>query len=81
MIVKYSLRVKCCCPVDDLPDAYDVEVTSDRAVAVEKLLELAGTFENRKIFQEQLTEEFARMSGCGVRTVGWHSGVKTEVVV
>lgn len=79
MIVIYTLRVRCACPVDDLSDVYTAKVFSDRAVPVEEILECAKSFEGRKIFQEQLTEELARTLSCKVHTVGWHSGVKTEV--
>jgi NADPH-dependent 7-cyano-7-deazaguanine reductase QueF len=80
MIVKYNLKIKCKCPVDGFPDVYTAEITSDRAVPVEEILQRVKVFEDRKMFQEQMTEELARMLSCRVCTVGWHSGVETEVV-
>lgn len=80
MIVKYSLSIKCRCPVDKLPDVYDAEILSSSSLAVEEILKITASFETQEMFQEELTQRLARHTCCQVRTVGWHSGVKTEVV-
>ena len=80
MQVTHSLTIKARCPVDHKIDVYIVEVTSSVVVKVEDILAEADKFKSREIFQEDLTEQLARALGCTVKTVGYHSGVKTEVV-
>jgi len=75
MRVKYSLSIECNCPVDDLPDLYNVEITSDKVVPVENILEVLENI-NRKDFQENITVSLARQISAKVKTVGYHSGIK-----
>tara|TARA_Y100000401_G_C8303457_1_gene215541 strand:- start:839 stop:1057 length:219 start_codon:yes stop_codon:yes gene_type:complete len=63
------------CPVDKKNDAYEVQVISDRTIPVERILEL--TKDQPEGFQEDLTENLARLLGARVISTGWHSGVKT----
>lgn len=79
MRVTHTLTVAAVCPVDGLPDVYEATVTAERVVKVEDILKIAASFARRKVYQEQVTSEMARKLGCSVRTVGYHSGVKTEV--
>lgn len=80
MICTYSLTIRCACPVDDLPDVYQVVFESTATIKVEDIIEAVGQFEVRKLFQEDLTASLARTIGCKVTTSGFHSGVKTTVV-
>jgi hypothetical protein len=79
MRVKHTLTIDAVCPFDDNRDTYKCVITSARFISVE---EIQTAVENltRKAFQEDITEGLARTLGATVRTVGWHSGVKTEVV-
>lgn len=79
MRVTHSLTVTAICPVDGLPDVYQVTITAARVVRVEDILETAASYKDRKIFQEELTHDMARKLACCVKSVGYHSGVKTEV--
>jgi NADPH-dependent 7-cyano-7-deazaguanine reductase QueF len=75
MLVTYSLSMHCNCPVDNLPDLYDVEITSDKTIPVEDILMAIETV-NRKDFQENITESLAREIPAKVKTTGYHSGIK-----
>ena len=44
MLVKYSFTFQCTCPVDNLADLYDVEITSDKTIPVEKILDALEDF-------------------------------------
>jgi GTP cyclohydrolase I len=77
--VRHHLTVTAVCPVDGLPDVYAVTVEAERVVRVEDILRVARTFAKRRLYQEQLTEEMARKLSATVRSVGFHSGVRTEV--
>lgn len=79
MICRYSMTVRCGCPVDDLPDVYEVEFENSVLIRVEDILAAVSGFSATKVFQEDLTADLARRLSCRVRTVGYHSGVRTEV--
>lgn len=79
MRVSHSLTVRAKCPMDDQIDIYQVTVEADRVVKVEDIIQVAERFAARQVFQEDLTVEMARALGATVKTVGWHSGVRTEV--
>jgi len=76
MRVTYSLQVCATCPVDNLADLYDVEITSSEVITVEAILDAVETI-NKKDFQENITVALARELPALVKTTGWHSGVKT----
>ena len=80
MIAKYTISIKSNCPVDGGPDIYEAEITSSYPIAVEKIVECVSKFCDQKMFQEELTDLLARTLSASVRTVGWHSGVRVEVV-
>jgi hypothetical protein len=80
MRAKHHLTVTAICPVNDtLTDVYEVTVEADRILKVEDILAAAKPFSDKKIYQEDLTNELARKLNATVRTVGYHSGVRTEV--
>ncbi len=75
MLVKYSFTFQCTCPVDNLADLYDVEITSDKTIPVEEILDALESI-NRKDFQEEITRSLARQIPARVKTTGYHSGIK-----
>ena len=75
MRVTYTLTMEAVCPIDKKKDVYEVEVISDRTIPVERILGL--TKDQPEGFQEDLTENLARLLGARVISTGWHSGVKT----
>ena len=75
MRVTYTLTMEAVCPVDKKKAVYEVEVISDRTIPVEDILRL--TKDQPEGFQEDLTENLARLLGARVISTGWHSGVKT----
>lgn len=77
MLVKHHLTVTATCPVDLKPDHYEVVVECSCVVKVEDILAAAERLKGRRIFQEALTQELARLLGAKVTTTGYHSGVKT----
>jgi NADPH-dependent 7-cyano-7-deazaguanine reductase QueF len=81
MRCRYSLQVECACPNDDLSDIYDVVVEAERTIEVEKIIAFAESMRAEKMFQENLTVLMARTLNAKVTSVGWHYGVRTEVVV
>ena len=76
----YDTRIVAACPVDDRPDVYEVTLESDGTIEVERILAAIARYATEKKFQEDITAELARELRCNVRTVGWHSGVKTTVI-
>lgn len=80
MRVTHTLTIIAKCPVDQRPDTYDVEITASRVIKVEDILDAAKRFAEIEIFQEDLTTQLARELGATVKTVGYHSTVRTEVI-
>jgi hypothetical protein len=80
MICRYSLTIRCACPVDELSDVYQSEFESAVTIKVEDILEAVRPFESGRMFQEDLTASLARTLGCKVTTRGYHSGVETVIV-
>jgi len=79
MLVKYTLTLKSLCPVDQMPDVYDVELTSDTTVLVEHIKDVVDSFSSMSATQEEIAVLLARELCCKVLLIGYHSGVKTEV--
>ena len=75
MIVRYSFELNASCPVDNLGDLYDVEITSPKIITVEDILMAVETI-NKNDFQEHITTALARELSSRVKTVGYHSGIK-----
>ncbi len=62
-------------------DQYEVFVETDRVIMVEDILTAIAEFSKKPILQEQFTVSLSERLGTNVRTIGWHSGVRTEVFV
>jgi len=73
--VKYSFQMEASCPVDNLADLYEVEITSTKVIPVEDILMAVETV-NQKDFQENITLALAREIPAKVKTIGHHSGIK-----
>lgn len=80
MLARHTIAMSALCPVDDLPDHYEVTVETARVVKVEDILAAIEPYRERKAFQEEITIELAKRLRCKVTTIGFHSGVRTEVV-
>ena len=76
MIARHELTMRCHCPVNGARDTYQVTVEASRVVKVEDILAAVAAVPDW-LFQEDITETLAASLGCGVTTVGYHSGVKT----
>jgi NADPH-dependent 7-cyano-7-deazaguanine reductase QueF len=79
MLIKYELEVSCRCPVDGLPDKYQVTIETSETICVEEIIEKASELKDLTMFQEELTQNLHRSFNCSVSTFGYHSGVKTSV--
>ncbi len=79
MRVVHTTTIQAKCPVDHDLDTYEVEFSAERVIKVEDILAAIKQVAAREIFQEDLTVLLARQLGVQVRTVGYHSGVRTEV--
>ena len=80
MKCRYSLKIRCACPVDEGSDVYDAVFESDDLIKVEAILDAVRAYATIKAFQEDVTRSLARTLGCQVTTIGYHSGVLTEVI-
>lgn len=76
----YRFTMTALCPVDGSTDEYRAEYHTDTLVPVETILETAKRWENKLIFQEDLTAELRAALwtpfGGSVTLVGVHSGVE-----
>src|SRR5215831_11952034 len=81
MLCTYEVVVRAVCPVDDSNDEYNATLESPHQIMCERIVEVVRSFETVKQTQEQITEAIAIALGCKVTTVGYHSGVRTTVVV
>lgn len=81
MRVEYTLEAVAACPADHKPDVYTVTVRTGRTIPVEQILAAAAELATSELYQEEFTRELHRRLAAEVETVGWHSGVKTRVVV
>ena len=80
MQIEYNFRVDCGCPVDYLPDFYEVTLLTTKTIPVEKILEVVKRFSSEYLFQEDLTLQLHRLFNCKVISLGTHSGVITKVI-
>jgi hypothetical protein len=80
MRIIYEATLHPRCPVDKKPDVYKLTLTTDHMILVEILSEYIKECATKEIFQEDLTEGFAREFMCEAKTVGYHSGIKTTVI-
>lgn len=79
MKCRYSLKIRCACPVDEGQDVYDAIFESDGMLKVEDIIDAVLAYNTVAAFQEDITRSLARKLGCRVTTFGYHSGVRTEV--
>ena len=71
----YQLEITCKCPVDDMPDVYQLTVTSQRAIPVEDILAAVNKLSEQKLYQEDLCQALHRNINACCVLVGFHSGV------
>jgi hypothetical protein len=82
MQVKYERQLFARCPSDHEPDVYDVTIEATRTILAEDInaaFDEIGAYEKHQP-QEEITVRLARRFAARVKTVGWHYGVRTEVV-
>jgi hypothetical protein len=77
--VDHYLEAVAVCPVDKAGDRYDVRVRVRRVLLVEDIWKAVRAAGAEPLTQEAFTQELARLLAARVRTVGYHSGVKTVV--
>jgi galactitol-specific phosphotransferase system IIB component len=80
MLVTHEVQVYGSCPVDGKTDTYDVTVTTRKVIKVEDILAAIHAI-NWPIFQEEMTQQLADSLGCRIRSIGYHSGIKTTCEV
>ena len=80
MIVTHEIQVYGRCPVDGKSDFYDVTITTMKVIKVEDIIVAVEAIE-WPAFQEEMTQQLADRLGCRVRSVGFHSGIKTTCEV
>lgn len=78
MINQYEIEITCMCPVDDLPDVYQLTVTARRVIPVEGLIAAAAEFREKKLYQEDLCQAIHRKVNACCVLVGFHSGVRVR---
>lgn len=79
MLVKHTFQITARCPVDQGPDVYDATVEARRVIRVEDIIEAVRELTAEPDYQENITAALARRLGATVTTVGYHSGIRTEV--
>lgn len=79
MKILYELTVECGCPVDGGGDIYQCSLTATKPIPVESILSVVSKCRDLQVFQEVLADRLSRELLCGVRLVGYHSGVKVTV--
>jgi hypothetical protein len=80
MRVTYSLQISATCPVDDTMDIYECSVVAERVIPAEQILAVTKEASNMKKYQEEICRFIAAQLQAEVTLLGYHSGVRTEVV-
>lgn len=80
MLVEHTLTMQAKCPVNNLPDVYEVTFRMNKVMQVEILLAHCAALNGVKLFQEEITQSLADRFECEVESFGVHSNVKTRVV-
>ena len=80
MKVTHDVRVYGRCPVDGKSDSYDVTVITMKVIKVEDIIAVVEAIK-WPAFQEEMTQQLADSLGCSIRSVGYHSGIKTTCEV
>lgn len=81
MRAEYTLEAVAVCPADNKPDIYTVTVRATRTIPAEEILAVAESMKGKPMYQEAFTAEMHRILAAEVETLGWHSGVRTRVIV
>ena len=82
MKVTYETQIVGQCPEDDSTDIYHASFEAEEMVRIEDIQAAIAELPGGAVYQEVLTQDLARsLPNCKVTTVGYHSGVKTTVVV
>lgn len=76
MFNTYELEITCKCPVDDMPDVYQLTVTAHRAIPAEDILAAVKELSETKLYQEDLCQALHRKINACCVLVGHHSGVR-----
>lgn len=79
MKVTHTFQFSAKCPVNDGYDKYECAVQTDRLIPVEDILEVTGSYAEKRIWHEHLCQQLADRLQCAVTIKGTHSGVQTEV--
>jgi len=80
MLITHEMQVYGECPIDGKPDIYDVTFITRRFIKVEDIAAAVKDIPS-PVFQEMMTQQLADKLGCKVRSVGYHSGIKTTCEV
>lgn len=80
MRVEHSLTVIARCPVNNARDVYEATFRVSCLVPVENIVKHCLEYQDRKLFQEELTQLLAETFHCEVETHGQHGEVRTKVV-
>lgn len=80
MIAKHSTTFTARCPVNDSIDSYDISIETTHLIKIEDIIALLATFSDQKRFQEDITYEIAHTLRAKITTIGYHSGIRTEVI-
>ncbi len=73
MICEHELPVKSKCPINGVNDFYECRVIVDRFVTCEEIVKACEQFQNKKIYQETLTQKLADDLKATVVTTGHHA--------
>lgn len=77
MLVKHYLTMTAKCPADGRIDHYELIVECKRVVLVEKILAESVRFQDKPLYQEEITNLLSKRLRAKVTTIGFHSGIKT----
>ena len=73
----YEFTLSCICPVDGNRINYRAAFSTWKLIEVEHLIELAASYADQVMFQEDLSDDFLAAFGHGaLAVIGTHSGVR-----
>lgn len=76
----YTVQFTCKCPSDDEVISYKAKIYSEDFVLAEDLFSYVSSFEDSKMYQEQITELLKEKYNCKVITWGTHHFVDIECI-
>ena len=74
MLVEHTFTMNCTCPMNKMRDTYEVTFRMTKLMPVETILKQTGSFSERVMFQEDLTELLAHEFQCEVERTNWKIG-------